>query len=56
MEICPVYSFCSFKECMVYVHIQIAKIHCFVCLSNCYDKVDKIDLKDKNRSERQLSG
>ena len=40
----------------VVLHIQIPKVPCFVCLSDCYDKVDTIDLKDKNRSQRQLLG
>ena len=55
MEACPVYSFCCLKECMVYVHIQIPKVPCFVCLPNCYGiggkcfksrYPDKIGLKD----------
>ena len=55
MEACPVYSCCCLKECMVYVHIQIPKVPCFVCLPNCYGiggkcfksrYPDKIGLKD----------
>ena len=32
---------------MVYVYTQIPQVLCFVCLSDCYDKVDNIALKDK---------
>ena len=39
--------FVVLKECMVYVHIQIPKVPGFFCLSDCYDKIDKIDLEDK---------
>ena len=42
METCPVYiHFVVLKESIVYVHIQIPKVPCFVCLSDCYGNADK---------------
>ena len=36
METWLVYSFCSLKECMLYLHIQTPKNPYFVYLSDCY--------------------
>ena len=42
MEKCPVYSFCRFKGIYsMYIHIQIPKVPCFACLSDCYGIRDK---------------
>ena len=43
METCPVYiHFVVLKESIVYVHIQIPKVPCFVCLSDCYGIGDSL--------------